>query len=68
MQQNDEIVSGWLDGSDNVDGYDNPAGPLYIEGALATEKAMTRSNAATNIVTTLGGTTASCRPTSCACC
>lgn len=68
MQQHDEVVSGWLNGSDNVDGYENPAGPLYIEGATATEHAMTRSSAATNIITTLGGTTASCRPSSCACC
>jgi hypothetical protein len=68
MQQHDEVVSGWLNGSDNVDGCENPAGPLYIEGAMATEQAMTRSSAATNIFTTLGGTTASCRPTSCSCC
>lgn len=65
MQQNDDVVSGWLNGSDS---NDNPAGPLYIEGAIATEKAMTEAGARTNVFTTLGGTTASCRPTSCACC
>lgn len=38
MQSND-IVSAWLKGAD-VDGYQNPAGPLYIEGEMAVEDAM----------------------------
>ena len=32
MQQNDDVVAGWLSGSDSIDGLENPAGPLYIEG------------------------------------
>ncbi len=39
MQSND-IVSGWLTGADSVDGYENPAGPLYIEGEGAVDEAM----------------------------
>ncbi|MGH8082952.1 MAG: DUF6229 family protein, partial [Lysobacter sp.] len=39
MQSND-IVSGWLSGADSVDGYENPAGPLYIEGESAVDDAM----------------------------
>jgi hypothetical protein len=65
MQQTDDTVSSWLSGSD---GTDNPAGPLYIEGAVETEEALTQSRAGTNIFTTLGGTTASCRPSTCSCC
>jgi hypothetical protein len=38
MQQIDEVVSSWLRGDE---GLDNPAGPLYIEGAAATEAALT---------------------------
>lgn len=68
MQQHDEIVSAWLSGSDSHDGAENPAGPLYLEGALATEDALTRASAASNMVTTFGQTTGSCRPSSCACC
>ncbi len=40
MQQIDDIVSGWLNGEE-VEGFGNPAGPLYIEGLAATEKALT---------------------------
>jgi hypothetical protein len=63
MQHTDEVVSGWLSGSE-----DSPAGPLFIEGTVATEEALTRASAAANMVTTLGQTTGSCRPSSCACC
>lgn len=41
MQMTDSVVSGWLDGSDNIDGYGNPAGPLYIQGEAATVAALT---------------------------
>lgn len=68
MQQNDEVVSGWLSGSDSVDGRDNPAGPLYIHGAIATEDAMTGADASTRVFFTFGGTTASCEPKGCDCC
>jgi len=34
--QTDNIVEGWLNGSDNVNGYANPAGPLYTEGHAVT--------------------------------
>lgn len=40
MQQTDYVVSGWLDGSDSIDGHDNPAGPLYLEGQARTEAAL----------------------------
>jgi hypothetical protein len=39
MQSND-IVSAWLTGANNVGGYKNPAGPLYIEGEIAVDEAM----------------------------
>ncbi|MCD9031377.1 DUF6229 family protein [Luteimonas sp. Y-2-2-4F] len=39
--QHEDIVSGWLSGADSVDGYENPAGSLYVEGIAATEAAMT---------------------------
>lgn len=39
MQSND-IVSGWLTGANSVHGYDNPAGPLYLEGENAVDNAM----------------------------
>jgi len=42
--QHDEIVGGWLSGADTVDGYENPAGALYVEGIAATEAAMTDKN------------------------
>jgi Family of unknown function (DUF6229) len=41
MQQNDDVVSGWLSGVDSVGGFDNPAGPLFIDAT--TEKKMTSS-------------------------
>lgn len=67
MQQTDDIVSGWLSGSDSIDGMENPAGPLYIEGAIATEAALTDSSAGMNMFSSI--TTASCRPGGgCSCC
>ncbi|KRA74885.1 hypothetical protein ASD78_11305 [Lysobacter sp. Root667] len=39
MQSND-IVSAWLTGANSVDGYMNPAGPLFIEGEVAVDDAM----------------------------
>jgi hypothetical protein len=41
MQLNDDVVMGWLSGSDSVGDLGNPAGPLYIEGLAATEAALT---------------------------
>ncbi|RRU23895.1 DUF6229 family protein [Stenotrophomonas sp. 278] len=41
MQLNDDVVSGWLNGADSVDGCDNPAGSLFIYGQQATEAALT---------------------------
>lgn len=35
--QHDDIVNGWLSGADSVDGYENPAGSLYVEGIEVTE-------------------------------
>jgi len=43
MQQFDEVVSGWLNGSDSFDGIENPAGPLFIQGEMATETKLTDS-------------------------
>ncbi len=44
MQQFDEVVSGWLNGSDSFDGIENPAGPLFIQGEAATEAKLTDSS------------------------
>jgi hypothetical protein len=63
MQQNDTIVSGWLNGMDSIAGLDNPAGPLYVDGS--TEKKMT-SHAGAAIHLT-NKTTQSCA-SGCACC
>ncbi|ROU06167.1 DUF6229 family protein [Lysobacter enzymogenes] len=38
MQSND-LVSGWLTGAETVMGFDNPAGPLYLEGENVVEDA-----------------------------
>jgi len=63
MQQNDKVVSSWLNGIDCVDGMDNPAGPLFIQGTAATEAAMADPS---NIVSV---STASCLPGGgCHCC
>ncbi|WP_091799657.1 DUF6229 family protein [Lysobacter sp. yr284] len=61
MQQNDDVVSGWLNGSDSVDGQDNPAGSLFIEGQAAAEAAMTGTGmrATLGACGTLGGTSCS---------
>lgn len=69
MQQNSDIVSGWLGGSDSIDGHDNPAGPLYIQGREATEAALTRPGQA--MIT--GGTATTCSTSNsvvnhCLCC
>ncbi|WMJ69301.1 DUF6229 family protein [Stenotrophomonas sp. 24(2023)] len=53
MQMHDDVVSGWLEGADSVDGCDNPAGSLFIHGQQATEAAMTVASAA---MVTGGGT------------
>lgn len=64
MQQNDHIVSGWLEGLDSVDGFDNPSGPLYLDNSI--EETMARPAGGTNAITTLK-TTQSCAR-GCACC
>lgn len=64
MQQNDDVVSGWLNGSESFGGLDNPAGPLYVDGT--TEKRMTHQ-AGAEIMQTLLKTTQSCA-SGCACC
>ena len=38
----DEIVAGWLSGSESTQGVNNPAGPLYV-GGEATEAALTNA-------------------------
>jgi hypothetical protein len=63
MQQNDNVVMGWLTGSENVSGFDNPAGPLFIDGT--TQKKMTSHVGAAMILT--HATTQSCA-SGCNCC
>lgn len=53
MQLNDDVVSGWLNGADSVDGCDNPAGSLFIYGQNATDAALTC--AAPTMITGGGG-------------
>lgn len=60
MQQTDDVVLGWLNGSDSFDGMDNPAGPLYIEGAAATEAALTNPEAGSTLLTSVGGSCSTC--------
>ena len=69
MQMNDEVVSGWLEGSDDVDGLANPAGSLYTQGAYATEAALTRRNPlmVTGTTATMCSTSASA-VNHCVCC
>jgi len=43
MQHADMIITGWLNGSDTVNGMDNPAGPLYIDGQDATEAVLSNA-------------------------
>jgi len=41
MQLNDNVVAGWLNGADSVDGCENPAGSLFIYGQEAPDAALT---------------------------
>jgi hypothetical protein len=59
MQQNDDVVSGWLSGTDSLD---NPAGPLYLDSAA--EEKMTSASAA---IFTTQKTSQSCA-SGCICC
>lgn len=58
-----DTISSWLSHSDNQS--DNPAGPLFIAGAVATEAAMTNADSDMNIIT--AKTTMSCAR-GCICC
>lgn len=64
--QNDTIVSGWRSGADSVDGLENPAGPLYLEGEAAMVAAMTTPSAANMISATL--TAITCHGAACCFC
>lgn len=64
--QNDDIVSNWRRGVDSINGLDNPAGPLFIEGEGATIAAMTTSNATNMITATL--TVVTCTGAACCLC
>ena len=64
MQQNDDVVSSWLSGEDYTGGFDNPAGPLYVDST--TEQKMT-NQAGPTMAQTLLKTTQSCA-SGCACC
>ena len=62
MQINDDVVTGWMNGSDSIDGLDNPAGSLYIEGQAATEAALAGTGMRATFdacVTFVGGTSCS---------
>jgi len=61
MQQNDDVVSSWLSGSDSSD---NPAGPLYVDSSI--QKKMTNRTSMQRMDTMLK-TTQSCA-SGCACC
>lgn len=61
--QTQDTISSWLSHSDNQS--DNPAGPLFIAGAVATEAALTNTDAEMNILT--AKTTMSCAR-GCLCC
>ena len=63
MQQHDDVVSGWLSGSDNFGGLDNPAGPLYLDNA--TDEKMTSQVGAA--IFTTQKTSQSCA-SGCICC
>jgi len=60
--QIDNIVEGWLKGSESVNGYANPAGPLYTEGQTVTIAAVTNTDIA--LATNCSSCTAS-RPVLC---
>ncbi|ULU24004.1 DUF6229 family protein [Dyella terrae] len=70
--QFDDIVSSWLNGEDSFGGHANPAGPLYIQGAGATEAALTSDKTVKSMLTSVGTTCSTCSiHTSgggCACC
>jgi hypothetical protein len=57
--QSDSIVSGWRSGADSVRGFDNPAGPLFTQGAAAVEAALTNAD---NADTMLSRTAITCAP------
>ena len=61
MQNNDDVVTAWLNGSDSIDGLDNPAGSLYIDGQASAEAALagTDMRATLGACGTFGGTTCS---------
>lgn len=40
MLDADQVVSSWLNGSDSVNGMDNPAGSLFAGGTSAMEAAI----------------------------
>jgi len=65
--KNDNIVSGWRSGADSVDGLENPAGPLYVEGEAAIVAAMTTPSAANMITSTLTAVTCHSGPACCFC-
>ncbi|MEV0731538.1 DUF6229 family protein [Polymorphospora sp. NPDC050346] len=54
----DEIIKSWLTGTELVDGWDNPAGPLFLGGIYAEA----------DITATGGGGTGSISVTGCAWC
>ncbi|HEX7817310.1 DUF6229 family protein [Dyella sp.] len=60
--QTENIIEGWLKGSESVNGYSNPAGPLYTEGQSVTIAAVTNTDMA--LMTNCSGCTAS-RPGYC---
>ncbi|MEI7037829.1 DUF6229 family protein [Fulvimonas yonginensis] len=60
--ETENIVAGWLKGSDSVNGYANPAGPLYTEGHEVTIAAVTNTDIA--LLTNCSSCTAS-RPVLC---
>ncbi|WP_425481133.1 DUF6229 family protein [Dyella choica] len=64
MQQNDNVVSAWLEGADSISGLGNPAGPLFVDGS--TEKKMT-TRASAERIDTMFRTTQSCA-SGCSCC
>lgn len=68
MQQNDDVVSGWLDGSDNVDGLDNPAGPLYVEGSQAMESSVGEADVFASLNPRTTATCSSCSFSGGCCC
>lgn len=60
--QTENFLEGWLKGAESVNGYANPAGPLYTEGHAVTIAAITNPEIAA--ITQCSGCTAS-RPGYC---